>query len=1238
MAQGRLLEYKLLVEGIEVDFVSATVSCGEGTPASAQIEIPPADSAHDILPNTYVALCWFETSYQQAVDEKGAPIAKRNSTTQEINDRKDPTKWKVLFTGEVKGIGYRQAGGARNIVLTCGDHTANWQSAKVYFGTGWNSATSHKRAIFSGSTQVYAGKQKVTGSNALLNLITAKPTTKPGLPGLLGGIVNLLEAATGVFDHPTHKYQGVNDYMTQTELRLHLSRMVGASEDDDSSQAYLDHGDMRLYYQQLTSQYGGDMSIWDVATSLLGKINHKYTSLLAYPYHRKGSPSKLKYLVPTGANTGLGKDIDNLAKATQETIAAMNSYLDDAAKRANTDTFGKNDPTKVAETDKFGKATAVNSEGFKNYQKSLKSVGGSGSLVTSLKSEEILSSDNSKTTDALSLWGVSKDSAQYSKSKSIESLIDTLPSKKTTNVKLSDRQKDDTARIAAALGEIAHGAALAARTASEADMSGVGNSSQMPSAQSMSNEFPTHHNRENIKAARDRLEAGFGKLVKLSQAYKTVTVKTHTNSQMPQMLLTPDLFMVPPPACNVIFPDQYNQIMYQRDFNSEPTRLWLFGRTTYGMDKQDMYFSPSTDILTCANTKIAEKAIKEGTSFLMPHEIYSGIIPILEPMGDNMVFRKLNKAAYKDKDGKKLSTLQTDDGQNVTGQARYSPQEHMQRAANYSFLSQRFQSRTIQLNMRFSPQLVPGVPAIVLCPTPTLDGSDTPNGTHYLGNVSQIVHQIHSAGTVATTVVLTKCRAHTEGIDLFGQEDEHGYIKYNKIVEKPIPSSRRTYVGDASVMHKESTTVFGKLMNNLNKNLGDKHIEIVDDNAPGDKEFDTDMHRSTTLRIGKKTMTVSMRFIADDRVDKDKDNQFTQGADGKWIDIRKLSQEGAKNLKMGKDLTSTDLLGDIQGTPFDKNNTFGSERQFYSLGGPEGGWNQRGHVEVSIEGQGSQYIKKPLSFSFEATATPPWFASIYMPMQIGNGFYQPMLGCTSILDKAPIAEAGSRKFDKLLGAKTKQDQAQALKEEEKAKKNSKLKLKSKYKGKISTKDPLPPDPVPPKSPEQLEADAGAASYETFQIGDKDVKLPIELFSAPMTVKEAADYLARTWMELQENGADMAAYVDTYTQRSHASLHDLVGNNPFVQFNTSMQEWPNSEPGFHAEAFGPVYGFQKATTVYSDNPQSLLPEETVPTNIFNKASIKPRTIDTRADPRLKRYLSVVAYVEELKKRRTNLRAS
>jgi len=173
------------------------------------------------------------------------------------------------------------------------------------------------------------------------------------------------------------------------------------------------------------------------------------------------------------------------------------------------------------------------------------------------------------------------------------------------------------------------------------------------------------------------------------------TTTTATTQRLRAQIIRPDCFFSPPPRCNVIFPEQYTQLSYDRMFLSEVTRsLVLAYNTLVGKDAllADRILAPSVGVDT---ELLAVKPGKEGYRALMKHELHTGIIPRSEWLPNTSSFSSAktdpNKDSIKDE---------------RAGWAR--------KIALFHFFKYRFGPRAASIGGRFNPYLVCGFPALVI--------------------------------------------------------------------------------------------------------------------------------------------------------------------------------------------------------------------------------------------------------------------------------------------------------------------------------------------------------------------------------------------------------------------------------------------------------------------------------------------------------------------------------------------
>ena len=455
---------------------------------------------------------------------------------------------------------------------------------------------------------------------------------------------------------------------------------------------------------------------------------------------------------------------------------------------------------------------------------------------------------------------------------------------------------------------------------------------------------------------------------------------------------------------------------------------------------------------------------------------------------------------------------------------------------------------------RYSPQLVCGVPALVLDPFTDPQGdrfllkdevvkkmqsggdtekaisqrlvndrrgriqqmallSDAPSGTHYVGKVARVQHVLHGSGGAQTIVTLVNCREHREGANLFmkpGDEDRDGKVTIQK--SKRVYSRKRVKpASGTSFLAKYTDSVIGK-------------------GGPG------------TMSAGKNGSEVE---------------NFIPVKGRKYLVRHKKGSDG--KLVEAKD----------------------------------------GKVEVDIYKITSTRKKYNVTFSFEATATPPWFSNIYQPDKIGTDFYGPMFGCASVLDNPPLqlSDEAQAKFDEV--------EAVALKQ--------------------STKDQK--KVVTTTWVEIPSADGNAA---------QEVQVPASFVRASYTTQNAADKLSEVYLGLKRLDVNMDLFIDMYTSRKYATMLDIMGNmnedlilsqtiSTSSALNRGDTRFENQVGmreeirGFH----GFAYGDQENLAELEYEP---LPQLTGVKNIPNK-----RNPDGKVDPRKTRYQRVLAYRKQVASR-------
>jgi hypothetical protein len=177
----------------------------------------------------------------------------------------------------------------------------------------------------------------------------------------------------------------------------------------------------------------------------------------------------------------------------------------------------------------------------------------------------------------------------------------------------------------------------------------------------------------------------------------------------PRLLMTiyrPDVWMVSPPRCNVIFPELYSNFTYGRNFQAEVTRLLLRTHSAFfGSDFLfDGYFmAPSRVAGARRNRPIQGGRVGRDPDYtdppawvardLLQHELYTGIIPSFERMSD-LNLHALRGRFARNPEGGRIA--------------------YAQLACNHIFFQYRFKSRQLSMSGKFNPYIAFGFPTVII--------------------------------------------------------------------------------------------------------------------------------------------------------------------------------------------------------------------------------------------------------------------------------------------------------------------------------------------------------------------------------------------------------------------------------------------------------------------------------------------------------------------------------------------
>jgi hypothetical protein len=236
-----------------------------------------------------------------------------------------------------------------------------------------------------------------------------------------------------------------------------------------------------------------------------------------------------------------------------------------------------------------------------------------------------------------------------------------------------------------------------------------------------------------------------------------------TAARLNSQIFRPDVWFTAPPCCNVIFPEQYHTLTYQRKFLEEPTRLLLKTNDQfYGEYKlfDSFYFAPKGITMKTGGKDLA--AILHND--LLDHELFSGILPVFEKMGE-------------------LNIFAAESGTVAGPLAKVGP---AQRSTNFLYFKYRFAARQLSISGKFNPWLAPGFPAFVLDKyvnnaalslrqqliqqnggVVSDDINNATLGAHFLCNLTEVTHTL-SQTTGQTDLNCSYARQPWEGVEFLG--------------------------------------------------------------------------------------------------------------------------------------------------------------------------------------------------------------------------------------------------------------------------------------------------------------------------------------------------------------------------------------------------------------------------------------------------------------------------------------
>jgi len=251
-------------------------------------------------------------------------------------------------------------------------------------------------------------------------------------------------------------------------------------------------------------------------------------------------------------------------------------------------------------------------------------------------------------------------------------------------------------------------------------------------------------------------------------SHVTAPFPSFINDKPAQFLIKPDAYMIPPPKCNVVFPNQYQTLDFQRNFFKEPTRLIM---------------QPTVPI--------ASGYIPVKSQFVAP-EFFDKYYtkednPDPFPVDNSLAIHSgvyYSSKSSTSRDAELISYAEAMKGHNTAfignipgvvyliandQRGEFNKNQAFRSIAKYFFDTMRYGSRTFSVNGKFNMAPVPGFPALFV------DSGDSEQ--NILANLTGVTHIFSATQGTSTMYHLDKAR--------FVDETED--YDSGRVSEVPIP-------------------------------------------------------------------------------------------------------------------------------------------------------------------------------------------------------------------------------------------------------------------------------------------------------------------------------------------------------------------------------------------------------------------------------------------------------------------
>lgn len=446
-------------------------------------------------------------------------------------------------------------------------------------------------------------------------------------------------------------------------------------------------------------------------------------------------------------------------------------------------------------------------------------------------------------------------------------------------------------------------------------------------------------------------------------------------------IFRPDCYMAPPPTCNVIFPEQYSQMTYDRNFLDEVTRVEVSCyAAVVGPDALTaQHLIQPGGALRNESSEVAKKLTNKWR-ILMDHELHTGIIAKEEWLPDSFSSGSLRGRDTEAAKALKNSTL-----------------KWQEQVGLHHFFKYRIGPRSVNVAGRFMPYLVCGFPALVIQkpfylakekvpvigdvismirasknPAKELDAPP-----QFLGMLEGVTHIIGQDGG-NSQFMMSHCRSH------LGIDDEFVGLVLAKTktagaVPKPIH-----YVLTLAEAKKD-----------------EKKLKFLRDCTPQNWEKDRQ-----ALVIEKELTATDTAYVV---------RSISRGTTSKTVPVTKTNEK-SKSSAAKATVSAESSLGKTVKVPAVPGTTTVGGRGLFN--GTISLIEVLPPVEDLQEYKGAFYFSQILVYEdimvpggaeladvpFEYAVQPSWLSTSYDNQNVGPKVYTPFFGCNSIVDQITTRE------------------------------------------------------------------------------------------------------------------------------------------------------------------------------------------------------------------------------------------